>query len=41
MLKAGLSDKGLCVPSDWDTLTEEEKQKRLDNVIAVANKEVV
>jgi hypothetical protein len=41
MLKAGLENRGLCVPEDWDTLTEEEKQKRLDGVIAIANKEAV
>lgn len=32
MLKAGLP--GLDVPDDWDTLSEEEKSKRLDKVIA-------
>jgi len=34
MLKAGLANKGLQMPEDWNTLTEEEKQKRLDAVIA-------
>jgi hypothetical protein len=33
MLKAGLGDKGLIMPDDWNTLPEEEKTKRLDNVI--------
>jgi len=37
MLKAGLENKGLSIPEDWDTLTEEEKEKRLNNVINVAN----
>jgi hypothetical protein len=31
MLKAGLP--GLDIPEDWNTLTEEEKEKRLNNVI--------
>jgi hypothetical protein len=34
MLKAGLQDKGLIMPDDWETLSEEEKQKRLDGAIA-------
>lgn len=33
MLKAGLSDKGLIMPDDWNELPEIEKTKRLDNVI--------
>ena len=36
MLKAGLENKGLSVPDDWDTLTEAEKEKRLNGVIAIA-----
>lgn len=35
MLKAGLADKGLVMPEDWDTLTEAEKQTRLDGVINI------
>jgi hypothetical protein len=35
MLKAGLENKGLVIPSDWNTLTEEEKETRLNNVIKV------
>lgn len=31
MLKAGI--KGLDIPEDWDSLSEEEKSKRLDAVI--------
>lgn len=34
MLKAGLQDKGLIMPEDWDTLSEDEKTKRLDGAIA-------
>lgn len=34
MLKAGLP--GLHIPDDWDELTEDEKTKRLDKVIALA-----
>ncbi len=33
VLKAGLEDKELIMPEDWDDLTEEEKQKRLDGAI--------
>ena len=33
MLKAGLGNKGFEVPEDWDTLSEEEKAKRLDKSI--------
>lgn len=32
MLKAGLP--GIAMPEDWDTLSEEEKEKRLNKVIA-------
>ena len=35
MLKAGLENKGLIMPEDWDTLDENEKGKRLDKVIEV------
>ncbi len=35
MLSAGLQDKGLSFPEDWDQLTEEEKQRRLDSAINV------
>ena len=34
MLKAGLSTSGLIMPEDWDTLSEDEKTKRLDGAIA-------
>lgn len=33
MIKAGLQDKGLIMPDDWDTLTEEEKETRLNLVV--------
>ena len=33
MLKAGLENKGLQVPEDWDTLSEDEKEKRLNKII--------
>jgi hypothetical protein len=36
MLKAGLP--GLDIPEDWNTLTEEEKEKRLNNVINESQK---
>lgn len=38
MLKAGLENKGLIMPEDWETLPEAEKETRLNNVIDVANK---
>lgn len=34
MLKAGLANKGLIMPEDWDTLSEEDKEKRLNAAIA-------
>jgi hypothetical protein len=33
MLKAGLENKGLIMPEDWDILDEETKEKRLNGVI--------
>jgi len=33
MLKAGLSNQGLVMPNNWDSLSEEEKENRLDKVI--------
>lgn len=33
MLKAGLGNSGLIMPEDWDSLTEDEKEKRLDGAI--------
>lgn len=33
MIKAGLENKGLIVPEDWDTLNEDDKEKRLNGVI--------
>jgi len=33
MLKAGLENKGLIMPEDWDELDEDEKEKRLSRVI--------
>ncbi len=38
MLKAGLESKGLIMPKDWDTLTEEEKERRLNGVIDILAK---
>lgn len=35
ILKAGLGDLGLTIPEDWNTLTENEKEKRLNGVIAI------
>ena len=32
MLKAGLENKGLIIPEDWDTLSEGEKTERLDKI---------
>ncbi len=33
MIKAGLENKGLIMPEDWDSLTETEKEKRLNGAI--------
>lgn len=33
MLKAGLEGQGLIMPEDWDSLSEDEKQRRLDGAI--------
>ena len=33
MLKAGLENKGLIMPEDWETLPEETKETRLNQVI--------
>ena len=37
MLKAGLGDKGLTMPEDWNTLSEEEKETRLNRCIDFLN----
>ena len=34
MIKAGLGDKGLDMPEDWETLSEDEKERRLNLVVA-------
>ena len=34
MLKAGLGSSGLEMPADWDTLAEDEKERRLNNVLS-------
>jgi hypothetical protein len=34
MLKAGLENKGLIMPEDWEILSEAEKEKRLNKAIA-------
>lgn len=38
MLKAGLGDKGLQMPEDWNTLSEDEKETRLNNVLSYMKK---
>lgn len=35
MLKAGLENKGLIIPEDWDSLSENDKQTRLNGVIEI------
>jgi len=35
MLKAGLENKGLTMPEDWEELDEDEKEKRLNQVLEV------
>lgn len=39
MLRAGLEGRGLDMPEDWDNLTEDEKTRRLDGVIATLSNE--
>ena len=34
ILKAGLENKGLSIPANWDTLSEDEKEKRLNGAIS-------
>lgn len=41
MLKAGLGDKGLQMPEDWETLDEDTKKARLDSVIKVMKEKKV
>lgn len=38
MLKAGLGNYGLEMPEDWNTLSEDEKERRLNLVISQLNK---
>jgi hypothetical protein len=38
MLKAGIP--GLDIPDDWDSLSEDEKQSRLDKIIDLAMEDV-
>lgn len=38
ILKAGLGDRGLTMPEDWDQLSEDEKTARLDGVLSVIKK---
>lgn len=38
MLKAGLGSSGLQMPEDWDSLSENEKERRLNNVMAELKK---
>lgn len=33
MLKAGLGESGLVIPEDWETLSENEKERRLNGAI--------
>ena len=35
MLKAGLGDKGLQMPEDWNELSEDEQEKRLEGALKV------
>jgi hypothetical protein len=34
MLKAGLDGSGLIMPKDWDSLSEDEKEARLNGAIS-------
>lgn len=35
MLKAGLGNRGLSMPDDWETLSEDEKESRLNKALGV------
>jgi len=35
MIKAGLGNRGLIMPEDWATLSEDEKERRLNGAISV------
>lgn len=35
MLKAGLEKRGLMMPDDWDSLSESEKERRLNGVLEI------
>lgn len=37
MIQAGMSNKGLSFPDDWDTLSEDVKKVRLDKVVNLMN----
>jgi hypothetical protein len=36
MFRAGLEGRGLSVPDDWETLSEDEKEIRLNKIIEIA-----
>jgi len=38
ILETGLGNKGFIIPKDWESLTEQEKEKRLNLVIEELNK---
>ncbi len=38
MLKAGLGNRGLTMPDNWDSLSEDEKEARLTKALAVIGK---
>jgi hypothetical protein len=38
MLKAGLGNQGLEMPEDWNTLSEKEKERRLNGAIEILKK---
>ena len=35
MLKAGLPEGAISMPDDWDSLSEDEKEKRLNGAISI------
>lgn len=41
MIKAGLGDKGLIMPDDWDILSESDKENRLNMVINELQKPIL
>lgn len=40
MLKAGLENRGLIFPDNWDSLSEDEKETRLNAIINIIDENI-